>query len=192
MLPHFFIVIALLAAVPFAGCAEKSFASLRPGLEDRGHYIEGVPFYRQQENYCGPAALDSLASFWGERVSMEEIVAAVYLPELRGTLPMDMERFMRAAGFETASSTGTLDELKAHVRKNEPVICLLDLGFGLYRQPHYVVAIGFDDVNKVIIVHDGLTANKVIEYEKFAKAWARAGNWMLLALPKTPRDKGGQ
>jgi len=49
----------LLVSWPFfsSGCGAKSFASIRPGIEARGHYIEGVPFIRQSGNDCGPAAL---------------------------------------------------------------------------------------------------------------------------------------
>jgi hypothetical protein len=62
-------------------------------------------------------------------------------------------------------------------------------GFGPYRQPHYVTVIGFDDVNAVIIAHDGLKANSVIGYETFEKEWTRAGHWMLIANPKSSKDK---
>jgi hypothetical protein len=76
-----------------------------------------------------------------------------------------------------------LDELKAYIRKGTPVICMLDLGFGLYHQPHYISVIGFDDVNAVIIGHDGLTPNSLIGYEKFDREWSRGGRWMLVIEP---------
>ncbi len=189
---HFVILLGFLVMVSFTACAGSNFADLQPGLGERGHYIGNVPFYRQEESSCGPAALASVASFWGQRVNLDQIKASVYVAELRGTLPMDMERFMREAGLKTTSSAGTLDELKARIRENVPVICLLDLGFGIYRRPHYVTVIGFDDVKRVIIAHDGLTANKVIGYEKFSKAWGRAGDWMLIALPGTPEAQDKQ
>ncbi len=179
------VLLALTALASFTGCAERDFSALRSGIEQQGHYITGVPFYRQGEDSCGPAALASVASFWGQPVNMEQIKVRVYLPELRGTLPMDMERFLRETGFRTISSAGTLAELKTQVRNNVPVICLLDLGFSLYRRPHYVTVIGFDDVSEVLIAHDGVDANKVIRYEKFMKEWGRAGNWMLVATRGT-------
>jgi ABC-type bacteriocin/lantibiotic exporter with double-glycine peptidase domain len=180
-----FILLAVTTLVSLPACAKQDFSALRPGIEEQGHYIAGVPFYRQEEKSCGPAALAGVASFWGKQLDVEQIKARVYLPELGGTLPMDMERFMREAGFLTSSSSGTLHDLKAWVRKNMPIICLLDRGFSLYRRPHYVTVIGFDDRNRALIVHDGLTENKVIGYEKFLKEWDRAGNWMLVALPGT-------
>ncbi len=181
--PLFFVMI-LLATGSVTGCANKNFADLRPGIEKRGHYIEGVPFYRQNESTCGPAALAGILAFWGRPANLDKITAKVYLPELRGTLPMDMENFVKDEGIESASSSGTLEELKAHIRRGIPVICLLDLGFGPYRQPHYVTVIGFDDVNAVIIAHDGVKENSLIRYDTFKKEWDRAGNWMLVANAK--------
>ncbi len=188
----FLLVFAVLLMMVAAGCAEKKFAFLQPGLEKGGHYISGVPFFKQEESSCGPAALASVASYWGRNVSLEHIIAKVYLPQLRGTLPMDMENFFREEGFQTSSSSGNLDKLKEQVRKNVPVICLIDLGFSVYRRPHYVTVVGFDDVDAVIIAHDGQQANRVIEYDKFLKEWDRAGNWMLVARPGTPLDQGRQ
>ncbi len=184
--------IAVLAVGGVAACAEQNFSALQAGIEDRGHYIADVPFFRQEEDSCGPAAIASVVSFWGQPgVDMNAIKERVYLRELRGTLPMDMARYLREEGFRTDYSSGTPKELKAIIRKNLPVICLLDFGFWVYRQPHYVTVIGFDDLNRVFIVHDGLNANAVIGYDDFNKAWDRAGNWMLVAVPaaRSPEKK---
>lgn len=180
--PLFYIVMALMASL--SGCA-ADFAALRPGLEVRGHYIDGVPFFRQEESWCGSAALAGVTSFWGREIGLEQISSRVRIPQLRGVLPMDMVSFLNEYGFETKSFAGTLDDLRVLVRSDLPVISLLDLGFNRYRQPRYVTVIGFDDASEVIIAHDGLTANKVIEYEKFMKAWERAGRWMIVAVPRT-------
>ncbi len=182
-----FFLFAACFSIIISGCAGRNFSTIKAGIEDRGHYISGVPFYRQKEGSCGPAALASVLSFWGYQASLEQITAKVYLPELRGTLPMDMENYMRDAGFETTSSAGTIDELKGYIRRDVPAICLLDLGFGLYRQPHYVTVLGFDDVKAVLIIHDGSEANRVISYDVFEKEWRRAGHWMLTARPPSPK-----
>jgi ABC-type bacteriocin/lantibiotic exporter with double-glycine peptidase domain len=179
----FLFILASLMPMLSPGCAEKDFSDVRPGIESRGHYIENVPFHPQGGSDCGPAALANVLAFWGRPVSMEKIAATIYLPQLRGTLPMDMERFARESGFEAASSVGTLDRLKARVRAGIPVICLVDLGFSLYRRPHYTTVTGFDDVNAVVIMHDGLERNKLMSYETFDRAWTRAGRWMLDIRP---------
>jgi len=180
----FFILGAILLTTGvMSACSGNRFAAIRPGLEQRGHYIEGVPFYKQSESTCGPAALASILAFWGRPVNLDEITEKIYVPKLRGTLPMDLEYYAREAGLKTASFTGTITELKAYVRSGVPVICMLDLGFGIYHRPHYITAIGFDDVNGIIIEHDGLRPNSLIEYDKFSSAWDRAGRWMVVITP---------
>jgi len=167
----------------FSGCGSKGFASIRPGIEARGHYIGGVPFFRQNGHDCGPAALAGILAFYGKPVDLEAITASIYLPKLRGTLPMDLERYARNTGLTTASPEGTTDTLKSAVKSNLPVICLLDLGFGPYRQPHYVTVIGFDDGNTLFVMHDGATPDTTMSFEAFEKKWARAGRWMIVIKP---------
>ncbi len=174
----------LLTAVFPVGCVGRDFAALQPGLELHGHYIEGVPFYRQSESTCGPAALASVLAYWGRPEPLERITTEVYLPKLGGTLPMDMVSFAQKAGFKATPSSGTLSELKTAVRTGTPIICLIDLGFGLYHRPHYITVIGFDDVHGVVICHDGSKPNSLIGYDKFNKEWARAGSWMLAIEPR--------
>jgi len=166
-----------------SGCGATSFETISSGLESQGHYIEGIPFVKQTEYDCGPAALASVLSFRGKTADLERITASVYLPQLRGTLPMDLERYAKDQGFTTASSAGTAAALKTAVKNNIPVICLLDLGFWLYRQPHFVTVIGFDDRNDLFIMHDGATPNRTMAYEDFEKKWSRAGNWMIVITP---------
>jgi len=160
-----------------------NFDAIKSGLEARGHYIEGVPFVKQTEYDCGPAALASVLSFRGKAVDLERITASAYLPGLRGTLPMDLERYARDEGLKTSSSSGSTATLKSAVRSNIPVICLLDLGFWFYRQPHFVTVIGFDDGNGLFIMHDGGIPNRTMGYEDFEKKWARAGKWMIVIEP---------
>jgi ABC-type bacteriocin/lantibiotic exporter with double-glycine peptidase domain len=181
--PFFSPALAVSLVVLFSACSSHDFAALRPGIEMRGHYIESVPFYRQTESTCGPAALAAVLSFQGHPVTLQSIADKVYLPQLRGTLPMDLENYAREAGFTVKSSAGTLDTLRDTIRKGIPVICLLDLGFSLYRKPHYVTALGFDEEKAVVIVHDGREPNRVMEYNRFTQAWDRAGRWMLVIQP---------
>ncbi len=177
------VAIALLAALA-AGCSAKRFDEIRPGIEERGHYIGGVPFVRQEDRDCGPAALAGVLSFWKHPIDLAEITSQVYLPKLGGTLPMDMERFVQQAGLQTSTAAGTIDSLRSVVRSGRPVICMLDTGFGLYRQPHYITVIGFDDGNRLFIFHDGVHPNVTMSYEDFEKVWSRAGHWMLVAATK--------
>jgi ABC-type bacteriocin/lantibiotic exporter with double-glycine peptidase domain len=175
---------ALLLMGLVMGCTGTNFAELRPGLETRGSYIEGVPFYQQSEPICGPAALAGILDFRGRPESLERITEKIYHPGLGCALPADMEEYARTAGLKAASHKGSLGELKAYVRKGMPVICMIDRGYGLNHDPQYITVIGYDDVHEVVIVHDGLAPNSLIGYKKFNKGWVRAGYWMLVIEPK--------
>lgn len=185
-----FLCVLLLSIHPLFGCAARG-APLPPGPEaQEKYYIAGVPFYQlaRQESSCGQAALAAVLSFWNRQISMEQLVSRVYVSQLRGSLPLDMQRFLSEEGLLTVSTAGTIDDMKAQIRRNVPVITLLDLGLGGNRRPHYVTVLGFDDAEGAIIVHDGLTANKRMEYGEFTGAWDRAGNWLLVAMP--PSEQG--
>ena len=179
---HGLFLLGLLAIIS-TGCGAATFASIRPGIEARGHYIGGVPFFHQTGNDCGPAALAGIFAFYGMPVDLATITASIYLPRLKGTLPMDLERYAKNAGLKTVSSSGSANDLRSAVRNNVPVICLIDLGFGPYRQPHYVTIIGFDDGNGLFIMNDGITQDRTMSYETFEKKWARAGRWMIIIKP---------
>lgn len=181
----FFLLVAFTFAGFLSACGRCDFASILPGIEARGHYIQSVPFYPQTESTCGPAALAQVLAFRGRPVTVGNIADKVYLPQLRGTLPMDLEEYAREAGFTAHSAAGTPDAVKDTIRKDIPVICLLDLGFSLYRKPHYVTAVGFDDEKQCMIVHDGLQPNRLMDYDDFRAAWDRAGRWMLVVTPKS-------
>lgn len=180
---HGLFLLVLLTAALTAGCGPRGLAEIREGLDVRGHYIPSVPFVRQTEHACGPAALAGVLAFWGRPASLEALTAKVVLPGLGGTLPMDMERAAKDAGLRTTTAHGDRELLRTSVRGNIPVICLLDLGFGPVRQPHYVTVTGYDDGNRLIIMHNGLAADRTMGYDAFEKAWARAGRWMLVIQP---------
>ncbi len=178
----FLLFCILLAALP-SGCGPKRLAEILPGLPERGHHIEGVPFFRQTEHACGPAALASVLARWGRPADLADLTRKVVIPKLQGALPMDLERAAREAGLSTSTRHGDRDLIFAALRKDLPVIALLDLGLGPVRRPHYVVLTGFDDGNRLFILHDGATPDRTMAYRDFERSWERAGKWMLVAEP---------
>ena len=182
---HGLFLLSLLAVLAglLPGCGPRGVDAIRPGLETRGHYIERVPFYRQTEYACGPAALASVLAYHKRAVDLEVLTRSIVLPKLQGTLPMDMERGAKDRGFRTTTAHGDRELLRASLKKDLPVICLLDLGLSFLKQPHYVVLTGFDDGNKLYIMHDGVTSGRTMPYEEFAKYWERGGKWMLVVEP---------
>ena len=69
------------------GCAGQ-VDTVKPASS--GLYIEGVPFFPQDEYMCGPAALASVIGYYGAAAGMKDVAAEVYSEKLKGTLPMDL------------------------------------------------------------------------------------------------------
>jgi len=140
--------------------------------------IEGVPFVKQDSQFCGPASLASVMTYHGTPVDQKAVGAAVYSEKLQGALITDLERFARDAGFETRSGRGTPEGLKTEIDRGRPVIVLVDLGLWVVSRPHYLVVFGYDDEG--FKAHDGYTPGRRYPYARFAEIWEKMGNVYLL------------
>ena len=147
--------------------------------------IEGVPFIRQDSQFCGPASLASVMTFYGSPADQKTIGAAVYSEKLQGALITDLEKYARQKGFETKSGRGTVEELKTELDRMRPVIVLVDLGFWVVSKPHYLVVIGYDDAG--FTAHDGYTPRNHYPYARFSEIWKKMGNAYLLVYKRSDR-----
>lgn len=180
----FFIFLLFLA---FAGCSgpgrEAVLASLKSGQAE-GAYIDGVPFFPQNEYLCGPAALAGVMAFYGAEETMDGVAKAVYNEKLRGALPMDLLVYARDRGFETSYYKGGFDDLAERVGRGEPLILFLNLGYDIYPVGHYIVAVGISRRDGAVIAHSALEREKVYGMKELQKAWSRTGYSTLLVRPK--------
>lgn len=177
----FFILCILCAA-----CSPKSLSRVKANAElepARAHFLSEVPFFAQEDHYCGPAALASVLNFYGKELSQEEIAESIYLPQVRGTLNLDLLLYARKQGFEAEILNCDLERLKQELSGGHPLIVFLNLGGSFYPIRHYAVVVGYDDTQQVIVIHSGGRKNQLISYKKFQKAWKKTGYWCLLILP---------
>ena len=151
-----------------------------------GFYIKDVPFFPQEDYYCGPASLASIINFYGITISVEDISKEIYNPELKGSLSMDILRYARTKGFIASYYKGSMENIKKELSMNRPVIMFLDLGFSIYPVRHYVVAVGYNDDLGYIIAHSGKEHEKLFDYKEVQTAWGKTGFGTILILPKTP------
>jgi ABC-type bacteriocin/lantibiotic exporter with double-glycine peptidase domain len=140
--------------------------------------IQGVPFVRQESHWCGPASLASVLAYYGCPDGQQTIAQAVYTDKLKGALITDLENYSVSRGFQTRLSRGTSDDLKASLRQRRPVIVLVDLGFWILSQPHYLVITGYNDMG--FIAHTGYEEAKTFPYGEFERIWAEKGSVYLL------------
>ena len=140
--------------------------------------IEGVPFVKQESHFCGPASLASVFAYYGITMDQNTIARAVYTEKLKGALITDLENFARAQGFQTRLGQGATEDIKVALRDKKPVIVLVDLGFWVLSQPHYLVITGYSD--RGIIAHTGYEPGKIFSAEEFERIWGKKGSVYLL------------
>lgn len=167
----------LVAALVLGGCA----AADRLAAPAEMRIIRDVPAFQEQarRDDCAGVALASLLAHAGITVAPAAIDAAVYDRRLGGALLPDLERFAAQAGARPRSGRGSVAELRRLLGAGVPVLAPIDLGWGPWRRPHYVVLFGFNE-------HDfrlHLRARETVSMSaaEFDKRWSAMGRlWLYL------------
>ena len=172
------LVLALVGcATPQSDALLQAPAALPPRAE-----VAGVPFYPQEEYYCGPAALAMVLTWSGRPVTQEQAAAQVYTPGREGTLRSDMVAAARRND-RLAVPVSELRDLTAELAAGHPVVVFQNLGLGWFPVWHYAVAIGYDLDAGELILHSGLDARRAMPLGTFERTWARGDHWGLVVLP---------
>jgi hypothetical protein len=178
-----FVCACLLA---LSGCANlwPQTAQLREalpqGLPERVELTE-VPFFPQSDYQCGPAALATALASFGVRVTPEDLVAQVYLPERKGSLQIEMLAAARRHGLVSYQLAPRLEDVLRELAAGTPVILLQNLGF---RDGwHYAVAVGYDYDSGEMILRSGVKQREVLPFTMNEFVWMRSGYWAMVAVP---------
>ncbi len=155
----------------------------QPPAIARQHLIPQVPFYPQQEYFCGPTTLAEVAGFYGLNKDPATIAPATFIPGLQGTLQIEMAAAARQLGLVAYTQRSNLAQLLSLVAENIPVIVLQNNSIAWYPQWHYAVVIGYDLQSQEAILHTGLTEAYRLNFSTFERTWARGNYWLLAMLP---------
>jgi ABC-type bacteriocin/lantibiotic exporter with double-glycine peptidase domain len=163
------------AALVLGGCAATSRQALPADMVS----IPGVPDFQQQarSDDCAGVALASLLGHAGIVIAPAAIDAEVYDPRLRGALLADLEQFATKAGARPRSGRGTLTELRQLLSSGIPVLVPLDLGWGPWRRPHYVVLFGFNE--QAFLLHRRADETITMAATEFEQRWTAMGRLRL-------------
>jgi len=175
----------IVTVIGLAGCAGARHDTATPGTQ-RAARISGVPFFPDTTDQCGPSTLASLLSFWGHPASPAELRAEIYLPKLKGTLPMDMVSAVETRGLKADGVNGSMEMLRQELLAGRPVLAHLDRGYSFYPIGHYVVVTGFDDARRGVSVHSGGEADAFMSYRKFSRQWDKTERWLLMVSTGNP------
>lgn len=142
--------------------------------------IENVPFVRQKDNFCGPAAMASVMSFYGQDISQDAISKEVYTPKLRGALISDMENFAREMGYQAETKNADLNGLISVVEEGIPAILIVDLGKWVASVPHYYVLYGYNKDKSTFLLHTGFKSDQEMSFSELDKQWEKMNRLMLI------------
>ena len=149
----------------------------------RQHLIAQVPFFPQQQFFCGPTTLSEVAGFYGLPHSPDTIAPRTFIPGREGTLQIEMVAATRQLGLVAYAERSSMSQLLSLVAENIPVIVLQNNSIGWLPQWHYAVVIGYDLNSAEVIMHTGLTATYRLNFATFERTWQRGNYWLLAMLP---------
>ena len=179
-------VLSLSCAALLTGCASwtpqtKDLAEHRPAGIPGVRELTEVPFFAQSDYQCGPAALAMAMDAAGVKVTPEELVPEVYLPERKGSLQVEMLAAPRRHGLVSYQLAPTYAALVREIAAGTPVILLQNLGFK--EGWHYAVAIGYDWDNGMLQMRSGLNERQEMPLAMNELVWRRGGYWAMVAVP---------
>jgi tetratricopeptide (TPR) repeat protein len=141
--------------------------------------LAAVPFFPQQEYYCGPAALAGIINYRGTAVMPDQIAELVYVPELKGSLQVEIVAAARQFDLVPVRLDGRLEALLREIAAGNPVFVLQNLALDVYPLWHYEILIGYDLDQRHMILRSGVNRRITRSFALFEKTWQRADHWAL-------------
>ena len=173
---------------PFAG---RSLPLLCPailllsmiGLLGEGFYLE-VPYVRQANNYCGPAALATVFRYWKRDADQHQMAARFQPFPSKGLSGAQLKELAVEFGFSAYSFSGEAELVKRHLQKGRPVIIALSTSQFLNLN-HYVILVGWDETRRQWVLHDPARGPyRRMSADSLESDWSKLENWTLLLLPQ--------
>lgn len=185
-------LLAALACALLTGCAAiPSPPEYGRGLTPSGPRqveLARIPFFPDDEDQCGPAALATVLQSAGIDRNPAQLKSQVYLPQRRGSLQFELLGAARRAGAIPYVLRPLPDDLLREVAAGNPVVVLQDVGGLLRTQWHYAVVVGFDMAQRLVTLRSGTLHRLEMPMDEFDRTWAKSSRWSFVALPpgRTP------
>ena len=145
--------------------------------------LSDTPFFPQQDNHCGPAALATLLRHRQIPVTPESLESLTYLPGLAGSLQIELAATARQQGVVVYPLSGRLNDLLREIAAGNPVLILQNQAFAWFPRWHYAVGVGYDLERQLLILRSGRERRWITGFRTFMNTWNRAGNWGIVTLP---------
>lgn len=145
--------------------------------------LTSVPFYPQRDYQCGPAALATVINRYQAHTTPEQLLSSVYIPELKGSLQVEMLAATHQFGLLAIQQNGRLESILREVAQGNPVLVMQNLGLKAFPFWHYAVVVGYDLQSQHIILRSGEIKRLVRPFSVFERTWQRADHWSVVVSP---------
>lgn len=146
-----------------------------------------VPFFANQDYYCGPAALASMMSYHGRPTTPDRLINQLIIPDKQGTLQIELAAVVRQSGWVPYAIKGTLVSLEQAILAGYPVLVLQNLGLDWVPRWHYALVVGFNRREGYWVLRSDDQPRRITSTSLFERTWARADYWgIVLAEPNQP------
>jgi len=182
------LALALPAAALFSGCAliapqSEEIRDNRPTDLPATAEIAEVPFFAQNEYECGPAALAMSLNYFGVKVTPEELVDQVYIPERKGSLQVEMIASARRNGMVAYELAPRFLDMLREVAAGFPVVVLVDFGVWPVSIWHYAVVVGYNMDTSDVILRSGEKSRVAMPYGVLEYIWKESKYWAIVTPP---------
>lgn len=184
MMPRALAVVLVLLLGACAGAPQSRALLEGPSPQGlpRQAMVEGVPFFPQEDRWCGPAALATAQGWAGLPITQADVATQVYTPGSEGTHRTDMVAAARRNGLLAVPVQG-LPDLLTEVAAGHPVVVFQNLGLAAAPRWHYAVVVGYDLDAEEVILRSGREAERRTVLPTFERTWARGDYWAITVLP---------
>jgi tetratricopeptide (TPR) repeat protein len=117
----------------------------------------------------------------GVKVTPEDLLPQVYLPERKGSLQVEMLAAARRHGVVSYQLAPRFEDLLRELAAGNPVIVLQNLSVG--DGWHYAVAVGYDYDGGRLVLRSGTTERELMPFTVHEVVWKRSNYWAMVALP---------
>jgi hypothetical protein len=179
--------LALAALLCLGGCvslpqSEALRAATPADLPSQVELTE-VPFHRQDDFLCGPAALAMVFNAAGVAGDVKSITPLVYLPGRQGSLQAEMLGATRRSGLLAYTIAPRLEDLLRELAGGTPVVVLVNFSFKSAPVWHYAVVVGYDLGKREVIVRTAGWSRDEWTFGFLEFFWKDSNYWAMLALP---------